>query len=64
MKLKNYTSVKLKDGRKGAIVEVFDGAYLVDVSGPEENDPAVDWTPEVREEDIEAYYKDGHWINL
>lgn len=64
MKLKNYTDVKLKNGVEGTIVEVFDTGYIVDIAGPEENDPAVDWTPEVREEDIEAYYKDGHWVTL
>lgn len=55
MKLENYTNVKLKNGKEGAIVEVFENAYFVDVS---------DDILTVQDKDIAEYYKDGAWHKM
>lgn len=55
MKIKQYDTVKLKDGRTGAVVELFDGkSLLVDVgSSPE------DWeTISVTVDEIESVLSD------
>lgn len=47
--MKQYDTVKLKDGRVGAVVEILDGACVVDVGGSPK-----DWeTIVVKNEDIE-----------
>lgn len=54
MDVKQYDDVKLKDGRTGTVVEVFDGkGFLVDVgSSPK------DWeTIDVKIDEIEAVLK-------
>lgn len=50
MKIKQYDTVRLKDGRIGCAVEVFDGEILVDVGESPEDWETVSITPG----DIEA----------
>ncbi len=53
MRYANYTDVILKDGREGTIVEVLNGAYLVEIDPPSEDADALDCIIEVTDNDIE-----------
>ena len=45
MTIKQYDTVRLKDGRVGAVVEVFDGkAFLVDIGSSPEDWETIDAT--------------------
>lgn len=54
MKVKQYDTVRLKDGREAAIVEAFDGkVFIADVGSNEQ-----DWeTIDIKIEDIESVVK-------
>lgn len=53
MTIKQYDTVRLRDGRTGAVVEVFDGnAFLVDVGSSPEDWETIDVTIEEIEQII------------
>lgn len=54
--MKQYDVIKLKDGRVGTVVEIFDTACIIDVG-----DSPEDWeTIEVDKKDIESEVKFSH----